>query len=133
MTMSSLNELVQRIALTTKADESRDLAVHVQNALVRRLRPYNQVLRDLGVKRAPFVVLIGALMPSVLVEVAFMTHKQEGRLLATSTYRQRIADSLVEGIRRYQQALKRASPVVLRRETSPSSQPGARPGGDQIQ
>lgn len=133
MTMSSLSDLVKRIALTTKADESRDLAVHVQNTLVRRLRPHNQQLKDLGVKRAPFIVLIGASMPSVLVEVAFLTHRQEGRLLNTQTYRQRIAESLADGVRRYQQGLKKASPVVLRRDPAPATLTVGLAGRDQIQ
>jgi len=60
------------------------------------------------VKQAPFVVLIGAEMPSVLVEVSFISHQQEGRLLRTASYRQRVAEALFEGIRGYQKSLKRA-------------------------
>jgi N-acetylmuramoyl-L-alanine amidase len=123
MTMSHLNELVRRIALTTKADESRDLAEHLQTNLVRRLAAYNKGLKNLGVRRAPFVVLIGASMPSVLVEVAFLTHKQEGRLLATPAYRQRIAESLLAGVRGYLASLKKASPVVLQRDPGPVATP----------
>jgi N-acetylmuramoyl-L-alanine amidase len=108
LTMSHLNDLVKQIALNSKLDESRDLAGQVQNALVRRLRPSNQALKDLGVKQAPFVVLVGAAMPSVLVEVSFMTHRQEGRLLGTGPYRQRIAEALLDGVRRYLRTLKRA-------------------------
>lgn len=115
LTMTSLNDLVKKIALTSKADESRDLAVLLQNSMVRRLRPHNTALKDLGVKRAPFIVLIGASMPSVLVEVAFLTHVQEGRLLSRQSYRQRVAESLSEGIRRYLDSLKKAPPVVLQR------------------
>jgi hypothetical protein len=48
-------------------------------------------------------------MPSVLVEVSFLTHKQEGRLLGTGAYRQRIAEALLDGIRRYLRTLKRAT------------------------
>lgn len=108
LTMSHLNDLVKQIALNSKLDESRDLAGHLQNALVKKLRSSNQQLRDLGVKQAPFVVLVGAAMPSVLVEVAFLTHKQEGRLLGTGSYRQRIAEALLDGVRRYLSTLKRA-------------------------
>jgi N-acetylmuramoyl-L-alanine amidase len=77
-----------------------------------RLRTYNKDLRDLGVKQAPFVVLIGATMPSVLAEVSFVTNRQEAQLLRGSAYRQRIADALLEGITRYQRALKRAPTVA---------------------
>jgi N-acetylmuramoyl-L-alanine amidase len=112
LTMSHLNDLVKQIALNSKLDESRDLAGHVQNAMVRKLRASNRSLRDLGVKQAPFVVLVGAAMPSVLVEVAFLTHQEEGRLLGTSGYRQRIAESLLDGIRRYLRTLKRPEAIA---------------------
>jgi N-acetylmuramoyl-L-alanine amidase len=65
-------------------------------------------MKDLGVKQAPFVVLVGASMPSVLVEVSFMTHKQEGRLLGTGPFRQRIAEAIFDGVRGYLRTLKRA-------------------------
>ncbi len=107
LTMSHLNDLVKQIALNSKLDESRDLAEHLQRSLVRRLRASNQGIRDLGVKQAPFVVLVGASMPSVLVEVSFLTHRQEGRLLGTSSYRQRIAEAILDGIRGYLGTLKR--------------------------
>jgi N-acetylmuramoyl-L-alanine amidase len=109
LTMSHLNDLVKQIALNSKLDESRDLARHVQSAMVRKLRISNQQVRDLGVKQAPFVVLVGASMPSVLVEVSFLTNKQEGRMLGTSAYRQRIAEALLDGVRRYLRTLKRAT------------------------
>jgi N-acetylmuramoyl-L-alanine amidase len=108
LTMSHLNDLVKQIALNSKLDESRDLARHVQTAMVRKLRTSNQQVRDLGVKQAPFIVLVGASMPSVLVEVSFLTHTQEGRLLGTGAYRQRIAEALLDGVRRYLRTLKRA-------------------------
>jgi N-acetylmuramoyl-L-alanine amidase len=109
LTMSHLNDLVKQIALNSKLDESRDLARHVQTAMVRKLQTSNQQIRDLGVKQAPFVVLVGASMPSVLVEVSFLTNKQEGRLLGTGSYRQRIAEALLDGVRRYLRTLKRAT------------------------
>ena len=110
-TMSSLNGILQAIALNSKLDESRGFAASVQNALVRRLRGSHRQLKDLGVKLAPFVVLIGAEMPSVLVEVSFISHQQEGRLLRTPAYRQKAAEALLDGIRGYQKSLKRALTV----------------------
>ncbi len=107
LTMSHLNDLVKQIALNSKLDESRDLAGQVQRSLVRRLRAADKGVKDLGVKQAPFVVLVGASMPSVLVEVSFLTHKQEGRLLGTGAYRQRIAEALLDGVRGYLRTLKR--------------------------
>ena len=105
-TMHSLPEIVRAIALNNKIDESRDFAEMVQKSMVRRLTARNALVRDLGVKQAPFVVLIGAGMPSVLAEISFVTHKQEAVLLKTGAYRQQIAESLFDAILRYQRSLK---------------------------
>jgi len=105
-TMHSLPEIVRAIALNNKIDESRDFADMVQKSMVRRLSSKNRTLRDLGVKQAPFVVLIGAGMPSVLAEISFITNKQDGSLLKTGAYRQQIAESLFDAVIRYQRSLK---------------------------
>ena len=105
-TMHSLPEIVRAIALNNKIDESRDFADMVQKSMVRRLSSKNRTLRDLGVKQAPFVVLIGAGMPSVLAEISFITNKQDGSLLKTGAYRQQIAESLFDAVVRYQRSLK---------------------------
>jgi N-acetylmuramoyl-L-alanine amidase len=105
--MHKLPEIVRAIALNNKRDESRDFAEMVQKSMVRRLSARNSQLRDLGVKQAPFVVLIGAAMPSVLAEISFVTHRQEGTLLKTGAYRQQIAESLLDAVLKYQQSLKK--------------------------
>ena len=105
-TMHALPDIVKAIALNNKIDESRDFAALVQASLVDRLRRTNRSTRDLGVKQAPFMVLIGATMPSILAEVSFITNDEESRLLKTSAYRQQIADALFQGIQRYQRGLK---------------------------
>jgi N-acetylmuramoyl-L-alanine amidase len=105
--MHSLPEIVRAIALNNKIDESRDFADMVQRSMVRKLGTRNKQLRDLGVKQAPFVVLIGAAMPSVLAEISFVTNKQEGQLLKTGAYRQQIAEALFDAVVRYQQSLKK--------------------------
>jgi len=110
LAMGEMPDIVKAIALNNKVDESRDFAKDVQRAMYERLRPANRTLRDLGVKQAPFVVLIGATMPSVLAEISFVTNPQEGRLLKGNAYRQRIAESLFNAIRKYQTSLK-ATPV----------------------
>jgi N-acetylmuramoyl-L-alanine amidase len=79
---------------------------------VRRLGQQNKTIRDLGVKQAPFVVLIGASMPSVLAEISFLTNPQEAKLLKSSGYRQRIAQALFDGIKDYQASLKSAAAVT---------------------
>ena len=60
------------------------------------------------------MVLIGAAMPSVLAEVAFLTNTQEGRLLKTGAYRQRIAEALFDAVRSYQTSLKKAPTVAAK-------------------
>jgi len=108
-TMNSLTDIVRAITLNNKLDESKELAALVQQAMARRLKPSNKSLKNLGVKQAPFVVLIGAAMPSVLAEVSFITNRREGQLLRTEAYRQRIADALADSILRYRRTLKTAN------------------------
>jgi N-acetylmuramoyl-L-alanine amidase len=110
--MSALPDFVKAIALNNKVDESRDFATHVQRALVQKLRGSNRSVRDLGVKQAPFVVLIGASMPSVLAEVSFVTNQREARLLQGQSYRQRIAEALFTAVQKYQASLTRVANVA---------------------
>ena len=104
--MHDLSTLVRSIAMHNKRDESRDLAEMVQQNLVRAVRQLHPGAQDLGVKQAPFVVLIGANMPSVLAEISFLTNQEDAAFLATDTYRDRIADALLQSILEYQQTLK---------------------------
>jgi N-acetylmuramoyl-L-alanine amidase len=104
--MHKLPDLIRAITLNNKLDESRDFAGMVQEALVGRLRRSNASLANRGVKKAPFVVLIGAEMPSVLAEVSFMTNKKDLQLLTTATYKQRIAEALHAAVMRYRRSLK---------------------------
>ncbi|MGQ0736549.1 MAG: N-acetylmuramoyl-L-alanine amidase [Acidobacteriota bacterium] len=104
--MRKLPELVKAITLNNKLDESRDFALMVQEALVARLRRSHAGVRNLGVKKAPFVVLIGAEMPSVLAEVSFLSNRQELQLLKTDGYRTRIVEALHAAVLRYRRALK---------------------------
>jgi N-acetylmuramoyl-L-alanine amidase len=103
--MAALPDLVRSIALNNKLDESRDFAAEVQRAMVERLRVTNKTVKDLGVKQAPFAVLIGAAMPSVLAEISFVTNAQEEKLLRSTTYRQHIAEALYSAVRNYQLSL----------------------------
>jgi N-acetylmuramoyl-L-alanine amidase len=105
--MHSLPDIVKTIALNNKINESRDLAATVQKSMTKRLAARNKSLKDLGVKQAPFVVLIGAGMPSVLAEISFVTNRQEGSLLKTNAYRQQIAQALCDAVVDYQKGLKR--------------------------
>ena len=111
--MHSLPDIVKAIALNNKIDESRDFAEIVQRSMVHKLGTRNKQLRDLGVKQAPFVVLIGAAMPSVLAEISFVTHRQEGILLKSGAYRQQIAEALFDAVIKYQEALKKPKASVI--------------------
>ncbi|HEY6613998.1 MAG TPA: N-acetylmuramoyl-L-alanine amidase [Vicinamibacterales bacterium] len=113
-TMHRLPDIVRAITLNNKIDESRDFADTVQKSMVRTLSSKNRELQDRGVKQAPFVVLIGAGMPSVLAEISFVTQKQEGTLLKTTAYRQQIAEALFDAIVKYQKSLKSKTTIALR-------------------
>jgi len=113
-TMGALPDFVKAIALNNKLDESRDFATYVQRSMIERLRTTNKTTKDLGVKQAPFVVLIGAAMPSVLAEISFVTNPQEARLLKSSAFRQRIADALFTAIKKYQMSLRSIATMAHR-------------------
>ncbi len=96
-----LSDLVKKIALHDKIDESREFASDVQKYLYDGLDQGNPGLKDRGVKQAPFVVLIGANMPSILAEISFLTNPDDAHQLRDPNYRQRIAESLYRGVARY--------------------------------
>lgn len=111
-TMQELPNIVKAIALNNKLDESRDFAQIVQAAMVGHLADDDRDVANRGVKRAPFVVLIGAKMPAILAEIAFVSNRKEAALLETSAYRQRIAEALRDGVLRYQRSLKSTGTVA---------------------
>ena len=96
-----LGDLVKKIALKEKIEESREFASDVQSSLHGGLAAKSPAIRDRGVKKAPFIVLIGANMPSILAEISFVSNPTDERRLETSEYRQRIAESLYRGIAKY--------------------------------
>jgi len=106
-TLKDLQGLVKAIALNSKIDESRDFAASVQEAMVSNLKPRYAGALDRGVHTAPFYVLIGANMPSVLAEIAFVSNPEEERVLRTDAYREQIAESLFEGVKTYLEGLNR--------------------------
>ncbi len=96
-----LQDLVKKIALKEKIEESREFASDVQRSLHSGLAVRNPGIRDRGVKKAPFIVLIGANMPSILAEISFVSNPADERKLETADYRQRIAESLYKGVAKY--------------------------------
>ena len=100
-----LQDLVKKIALKEKIDESREFAATVQKSLYTGEAAKNPGVKNRGVKKAPFIVLIGANMPSILAEISFVSNPTDERKLRTPEYRQRIAESLYRGVARYAQGL----------------------------
>ena len=96
-----LQDLVKKIALKEKIEESREFASDVQSSLHSGLASKSPGIRNRGVKKAPFIVLIGANMPSILAEISFVSNPGDEHRLQTSEYRQRIAESLYHGIAKY--------------------------------
>ncbi|WP_184085154.1 N-acetylmuramoyl-L-alanine amidase [Silvibacterium bohemicum] len=96
-----LSDLVKKIALQDKINESREFASDVEQSLYGGLEDGNPGLKDRGIKKAPFVVLIGANMPSILAEISFLTNPDDAHELRDSKYRERIADSIYRGVARY--------------------------------
>jgi N-acetylmuramoyl-L-alanine amidase len=96
-----LQDLVKKIALKEKIEESREFALDVQTSLHGGLAAKTPAIRDRGVKKAPFIVLIGANMPSILAEISFISNPTDEKRLQTPDYRQKIAESLYKGIAKY--------------------------------
>ncbi len=96
-----LQDLVKKIALKEKIEESREFAGDVQQSLYGGLALHNAGIRNRGIKKAPFIVLIGANMPSILAEISFVSNPTDERKLETSEHRQRIAESLYRGVSKY--------------------------------
>jgi len=99
--MHDLQDLIKKIARNDKIEESKDLAEDIQDSLTGRLQLVSRSERNRGVKKAPFVVLIGANMPSILAEISFLTNPQAAQDLRQPAYRERIAESLYRGVAEY--------------------------------
>ncbi|MFH1077578.1 MAG: N-acetylmuramoyl-L-alanine amidase [Pseudomonadota bacterium] len=90
----------------SKINESTQLATRVQNTMVKELTSCYPGIKNLGVKQAPFYVLLGARMPSILVEVGFISNKEECKKLMSQKYRETLIQAIFKGIEKYAQALK---------------------------
>jgi len=113
-----LSDLVKKITLRDKIDESREFASDVEESLYAGLQKGNAGLKNRGVKKAPFVVLIGANMPSILAEISFVTNPRDASQLLQPEYRERIAESLYKGVARYEAGLSGVKPPNLRASIS---------------
>ena len=120
--ISDLETILFSLMHNTKIHESTRLAAYVQEATVKRLkqRRYSRV-KDIGVKQAPFYVLLGAQMPAILVETSFISNPRECRRLANPKYQQRMVEGIVRGVKKY---IKETSPTALQDVRSRSGKQG---------
>jgi N-acetylmuramoyl-L-alanine amidase len=103
--LHDLQDLIQKIARNEKIEESKEFANDIQDNLTQRLQLVSHAEKNRGVKKAPFVVLIGANMPSVLSEISFVSNPGDEKLLRKPDQRQRIADGLYRGVATYLDSL----------------------------
>lgn len=109
-TVGELEDLVRQITKGTHNAESRKLAGVVQTSLFSGIKKHRRPFLNRGVKTAPFIVLMGASMPSILTEVGFISNPDEEKFLTTSENHQRVAEALFEGVKQYLQELGTAVP-----------------------
>jgi N-acetylmuramoyl-L-alanine amidase len=105
LSVFELHDLIQKITLNDKAEESKEFAGRIQTALYAFSARSFPAEKNRGVKKAPFVVLIGAHMPSVLAEIGFVSNAREEALLKKPDYRQKLAEALFRGVSRYADGL----------------------------
>jgi len=114
-----LQGLLSKIALTEKIQESREFAGQVQNALYGGLSKDTNGLRNRGVRKAPFMVLIGAEMPAILAEVGFLSNPSDEKLLKASEYRQNVAEHIFKGVEMYSNSLSKMT--IAQKQAPPAS------------
>ena len=119
-----LKDMLEKIALKDKIDESREFASRLQTSLYT-LTKASAATKNRGIKKAPFVVLIGAQMPSVLAEIGFLTNAKDEELMRKSDHRQKIAEALYKGIAAYAESLSQLQVAKARVGFRPPSR-GAR-------
>jgi N-acetylmuramoyl-L-alanine amidase len=119
-----LQDLVKAIARTEKIDESKEFAEDVQDSLAKRVQKSAKLVKNRGVRKAPFVVLVGADMPSILTEISFLSNPADEKMLKQPEHRQRVAEGIYQGVASYLQSLnsvglnQAATPPARRASTS---------------
>jgi N-acetylmuramoyl-L-alanine amidase len=104
-TIYELQDLLEKIALKDKVEESREFATRIQSALFSASAKGDSRARDRGIRKAPFVVLIGATMPSVLSEIGFISNAHDESIMKRPEYRERLAEALYKGLAGYANTL----------------------------
>ena len=112
--ISDLDSILQDLMQNAKVNESTRLAGYVQQAMDARLKQSYNTIRNKGIKQAPFYVLLGADMPSILVETSFISNPRECKRLTSVSYQKQLCQGIVDGVRRY---IKETNPMAFERET----------------
>ena len=113
-----LQNLVMKIAKTEKIDESKELAEDIQDSLAKRIQKTSKPVKNRGVRKAPFVVLIGADMPSILTEISFLSNPADEQMLKKPEQRQKVAEGLYQGVVSY---LESMNSVTMNLPTKPGA------------
>ena len=104
--VSNLEAILFDLMANAKINESSRLASEIQQSLVNQLDPKYKRIKNLGVRQGPFHVLLGATMPSVLVETAFISNRREEKRLMTPAYQKSVAQAIVRGVRKYSESIQ---------------------------
>jgi len=99
--ISEMMDIIRKIARNTKIEESKEFALKIHKSLVKCLSQKYRNVKDMGVRGAPLWVLIGGKMPSVLIEVSYLSNSTEESRLRSPQYRQQVAQGIYEGILEY--------------------------------
>jgi N-acetylmuramoyl-L-alanine amidase len=114
--LHDLQDVIKKITLNEKVEESKEFAAAVQKSMATQTTKWDKSAKNRGVKKAHFIVLIGANMPSILTEISFISNPSDERLLRKPEYRQKIAQALYDGIFNY---VKTLSGVKVARTIEP--------------
>ena len=106
---SDMDKVLKQYLLGAKIEESQRFASHVQGSVVKNVSAKYPPARDKGVKKAPFIVLIGADIPSILVETSFITNPRDEKRLQSNAYINEIADGIFVGVKKYSTEMQTAS------------------------
>jgi N-acetylmuramoyl-L-alanine amidase len=120
-----LQDMVRKIAKTEKIDESKELAEDIQESLAKRIQKTNKPVKNRGVRKAPFVVLIGADMPSILTEISFLSNPADEQQLKKPENRQRVAEGLYQGVASYLESMNSVTMNLPARPSTGHAAPAA--------
>jgi N-acetylmuramoyl-L-alanine amidase len=108
--ISDLQAILSDLMQNAKVNESTRLAIHVQESMHKNLKKRYSRIKNNGVKQAPFYVLLGAQMPSILIETSFISNPRECKRLVSTKYQNQMSDAIVNGIQKY---IKETNPTAL--------------------